>query len=155
MDQPFALAVTGQVTEVAGKKTKASCFAPPPPPSPPPAPPLPVLPGVDLPGCGAVCSADDNFYAGDCGYISQKNDKRWCYHPSRNEEVCCASTSDDCCLPNDPKLIAGVSIAIIVATSLSIIACCYYCCKCFKQDKENKVFPVRRRVDAHYRQRRR
>ena len=109
-----------------------------------------------MPGCGAVCSADDNFYAGDCGYISQKNDKRWCYHPSRNEEVCCAGTSDDCCLLNDPKLITGVTIAIIVAISLSIIACCYYCCcKCFKQDKENKVFPVRRRVDAHYRQRRR
>jgi hypothetical protein len=42
--QPFALAVTGQVTEVAGK-TKATCSqAAPPPPKPAPPPPQPRSP---------------------------------------------------------------------------------------------------------------
>jgi hypothetical protein len=126
------------------------------PQAPPPAPPPPVPPVVDLTSCSAECSADDNYYVGSCGFFNQKDDKRWCYRATlSNEEVCCASTSDDCCVL-DVFLIVRVAIVSIVAISLACISCCYFCaCCCFKQGKENKVYPARRRTDAQYRRRRR
>ena len=57
-EQPFALAVTGQVTEVAGKKTKASCFTPVPPP-PPPKPQAP-------PGTAIIGRAVSTGYLSGC-----------------------------------------------------------------------------------------
>ena len=108
-----------------------------------------------MPSCSAVCSADDNVYEGNCGFFSQKDDKRWCINPYNAEESCCAFTSDDCCYDDDGR-IAGVIIAIIVAIILNCIACCYCCkCCCFKQVKEIRVYPAQRPVDAHYRRRRR
>jgi hypothetical protein len=56
--QPFALAVTGQVTEVAGKETKVECFAPPPPPPPRP----PQAP----PGAGIIGRAISTGYLSGC-----------------------------------------------------------------------------------------
>ena len=79
-----------------------------------------------------VCSADDNYYDGTCGVPYQKNDERWCIHPIIEKEICCASTSDDCCVL-DEGLIAGVAVGVILAISLCCTACCYCCkCCCFK-----------------------
>ena len=76
--QPFALAVTGQVTEVAGKKTKAECFAPPPPP-PPRAPPGAGIVGRAistgyLSGCLVYLDANGNgkLDAGETKYTTDK-----------------------------------------------------------------------------------
>ena len=60
--QPFALAVTGQVTEVAGK-TKATCSpAPPPPPKPAPPPPQPRSP----PGAAIIGRGISTGYLSGC-----------------------------------------------------------------------------------------
>ena len=60
--QPFALAVTGQVTEVAGK-TKATCSqAAPPPPKPAPPPPQPRSP----PGAAIIGRAISTGYLSGC-----------------------------------------------------------------------------------------
>ena len=64
MAQPFALAVTGQVTEVAGK-TKATCSPPPqqpPKPAPPPPPPQPRSP----PGAAIIGRAISTGYLSGC-----------------------------------------------------------------------------------------
>ena len=91
--------------------------------------------------CTNVCPADSNYYEGKCSFFSQKNEERWCKYPSRTDEVCCASTSDDCC-PVDEGLIAGVAVGVILTISLCCVACCYCCkCCCFKY-RQNQNPPV-------------
>ena len=66
VEQPFALAVTGQVTEVAGKKTKASCFTPVPPPPPPPAAPAAPAEAQAPPGTAIIGRAVSTGYLSGC-----------------------------------------------------------------------------------------
>ena len=71
----------------------------------------------------ACASWSMNIYYGACPALHDKSDQ-WC--DSLN--TCCASSAEDCCIPNDGA-IAGVVIACIVAVVGSITACAW-CCKC-------------------------
>lgn len=81
--------------------------------------------------CFAACpSMKSEFYEGECGALSDKNEDRWCSIDGR--DYCCAASEDDCCVVNEGA-IAGIAIACIVAISGCVIACCYFgkCC-CFQ-----------------------
>ena len=82
--------------------------------------------------CFAVCPTmgDPQFYEGECGALSEKNEDRWC--SVDGQDYCCAASEDDCCV-DDEGAIAGIVIAIILAISGCGIACCYFgkCC-CFQ-----------------------
>ena len=73
---------------------------------------------------------DPQFYEGECGALSEKNEDRWC--SVDGQDYCCAASEDDCCV-DDEGAIAGIVIAIILAISGCGIACCYFgkCC-CFQ-----------------------
>jgi len=82
--------------------------------------------------CFAVCPTvgDPQFYEGECGALSEKNEDRWC--SIGGQDYCCAASEDDCCV-DDEGAIAGIVIAIILAISGCGIACCWFgkCC-CFQ-----------------------
>ena len=74
---------------------------------------------------GSLFSEDVDLYS-SCGGLFKENDQ-WCYDPT-NGDVCCAVDLSDCCDPK-PGAMFGVSLAVFVALSASILGCCY-CCKC-------------------------
>ena len=75
----------------------------------------------------ACASWSMNIYYGECPALNDKSDQ-WC----DLTETCCASSEEDCCVPNSGA-VAGVVIACILTVVGSITACAYCCkCCCFK-----------------------
>uniref|UniRef100_A0A6U4FJ39 Uncharacterized protein n=1 Tax=Phaeomonas parva TaxID=124430 RepID=A0A6U4FJ39_9STRA len=84
-------------------------------------------------GASAQCEVcnEDNYYEGDCGIWQQETD-RWGDYNFLGicmENVCCASSEDDCCEP-DAGPIAGTVIGIVVFIGMCIALCCLLCSCC-------------------------
>ena len=91
------------------------------------------------PSCVDVCPEEAEYYLGRCGWFSRNNDERWCTSPIHEDEFCCASTSDDCCLIDEGR-IAGVAISIIFAIFLCSASCCYFnksCCFKYRRNENS------------------
>ena len=86
-----------------------------------------VVAGADarrrLKSCGSddLLGCDDNLYkVNSCGAFEEESSE---VCKSGGDSYCCAKSKDDCCDPND-GVIAGVSIALIVAFLLIVLSCC-------------------------------
>ena len=76
-----------------------------------------------LKSCGSddLLGCDDNLYkVNSCGVFEEESSE---VCKSDGDSYCCAKSKDDCCDPND-GVIAGVSIALIVAFLLIVLSCC-------------------------------
>ena len=76
--------------------------------------------------CIGVCNSNDNQYTGHCGAFANENDN-WCTNAD-DEDICCASSSRDCC-DTDGGAIAGLVIGLLIFLAFSVYGCYHCCCK--------------------------